>query len=74
MRYRIVSWSGEPATSDATLRERTSSLAVALKLARWSLEDGNGAVTVYEDERPFTYRTVQEIEDAADAAGVRVPA
>lgn len=65
MRYRVVSWSGENAVSDVIARERTGSLAVALKLARWSFEDLRaGCVTVFEDERPHNYRSVSELDEA----------
>lgn len=74
MAYRIVRWSGDNAVSDRLEpAERTSSLAVALKLARWGLEEGAGTVTVYEDGRPFNYRTVDEVNAAAVDAGVAVP-
>lgn len=68
--YRIVSWSGENARSDVLLRERTGSLAVALKLVRWSLEDGAGTVTLYGGGFVRNYRSVAEVTDAARAAGV----
>lgn len=71
MTYRIVSWSGENARSDVILRERTSSLAVALKLARWSFEDSHAqTVTVYEDERPFNFHSVEEIHAVAVDRGI----